>query len=256
MNRYHRQVSVPQFGEEGQKKLSSSKIMVVGAGGLGSPVIQYLAAAGVGELSIVDGDVVKESNLQRQVIHAGNIGLNKAISAQKFVENLNPGVRVTTHPFFVDPNNVLELVENCDVVISCPDNFRVRYLLNDACRILNRPIVHAAIYGFEGEAMTINTVNGSPCYRCLFPRAPQETDSGGVMGFTAGLFGCIQAAEALKLIAGLSVLTGKYMRGDLLSMEFFTTEIKQNPNCPVCTQKLSGIYPQNYEGTCEVTKFI
>lgn len=252
MNRYHRQVSVPEFGEEGQKKLSTAKVMIVGAGGLGTPVIEYLAAAGVGELSIVDGDVVEESNLQRQVIHAGNIGLNKAESAQEFVKELNPDVEVITHPFFVDPDNVLEMVENCDVVVSCPDNFKARYLLNDACRILKKPMAHAAIYGFEGEVMTINP-KGSPCYRCLFPRAPQKEDS-AVMGFTAGLFGCIQAAETLKLIAGLPVLEGKYMRGDLLSMEFFTTEIKQNPDCPVCSQKLSDIYSENYEGNCEITK--
>lgn len=225
---------------------------MVGAGGLGSPVIQYLAAAGVGGLSIVDGDVVEESNLQRQVIHAGNIGLNKAESANEFVKELNPDVEVVTYPFFVEPDNVVELIENCDVVVSCPDNFKVRYLLNDACRILGKPMVHAAIYGFEGEAMTINT-GSSPCYRCLFPRAPQKEDS-AVMGFTAGLFGCIQAAEAIKLIADLPVLEGKYMRGDLLSMEFFTTDIKTNPNCPVCTKKLGDIYLENYEGTCEVTK--
>lgn len=253
MNRYHRQVSVSQFGEEGQKKLSSAKVMVVGAGGLGSPVTQYLAAAGVGELSIVDGDVVEENNLQRQVIHAGNIGLNKAESAQEFVNELNSDVEVIIHPFFVEPDNVLELMGNCDVVVSCPDNFKARYLLNDACRILGKPMVHAAIYGFEGEAMTVNTKD-SPCYRCLFPRAPKKEDS-AVMGFTAGLFGCIQAAEALKLIADLPVLEGKYMRGDMLSMEFFTTELKTNPNCPICSQKLSSIHPENYEGTCEVTKF-
>lgn len=251
MNRYHRQFSVPQFGKDGQKKLSSARVVVVGVGGLGTPVIQYLAAAGVGELSIVDGDVVEESNLQRQVIHAGNIGLNKAESAQKFVNELNPDVEVITHPFFVEPDNVLELVESYDVVVSCPDNFKTRYLLNDACKILGKPMVHSAVYGFEGEAMTIN---GSPCYRCLFPRAPQKEDS-AIMGFTAGIFGCIQAAEAVKLIADLPVLEGKYMRGDLLSMDFFTTEIKTNPNCPVCSQKLEDIYPENYEVTCEVTKF-
>lgn len=254
MNRYHRQVAVPQFGEEGQNKIFRSKVMVVGAGGLGTPVIEYLAAAGVGELSIVDGDKVEENNLQRQVIHAGKVGLNKAESAQKFVESLNPDVNVVSHPFFVEPDNVLELVEGCDVVVSCPDSFRVRYLLNDACKMLSKPMIHAAIYGFEGETMTIKTVNSSPCYRCLFPRAPQKEDS-AVMGFTAGLFGCIQAAEALKLIAGLPVLEGNYMRGDLLSMEFFTTEIKTNPNCPVCSQKLNDIYPENYNGNCEVTKF-
>jgi len=251
MNRYIRQIMVPDFGERGQEKLSKSKILVVGAGGLGSTAIAYLAAAGVGTLGIVDGDKVEENNLQRQVIHAGKIGMNKAESAKKFVKELNPDVKVHSYPFFVDSENVINLVENYDVVVSCPDNFKVRYLLNDACRILNKPLIHAAIYGFEGEAMTI--IN-SPCYRCLFPKASVESTS-AVMGFTAGFFGCIQAAEAIKIVASLPVLNGKYLRVDLLTMDFFLTDLKKNPECPICNGKLKGIFPENYEENCRIVRF-
>jgi adenylyltransferase/sulfurtransferase len=250
MNRYLRQIMVPEFGEKGQEKLSRAKILVVGAGGLGSTAIAYLAAAGVGEIGIVDGDVVEESNLQRQTIHAGNVGLNKAESAKKFVEELNPYVSVRSYPFYVTAENVIYLVEEYDIVVSCPDNFKVRYLLNDACRVLDKTLIHAAIYSFEGEAMTIEK---PPCYRCLFSEAPIETEN-PVMGFTAGFFGCVQAAESIKTVVGLSTLNGKYLRVDLLTMDFMLAEIKQNPECPVCSGKLSGIYPENYGGSCRIVR--
>ena len=212
------------FGEEGQKKLFDAEVLVVGAGGLGSAVIQYLAAAGVGTLGIVDGDVVEESNLQRQIIHAGNIGMNKAESAKLFVEKLNPDVHVKTYPFNITPENVLEIVKNYDVVISCPDNFKVRYLLNDACRIKGKPFIHAAIYGFEGEALTVIY---TPCYRCLFPEAPEITVS-AVIGSTAGVFGCIQASEVIKVITGYGdLLEGKLLRIDFSTMEFFEIALKR-----------------------------
>ncbi len=252
LKRYIRQI--PIIGEEGQKKLMKAKVLVVGAGGLGSPVIAYLAAAGVGKLGIADGDVVEEHNLQRQIIHAGNIGMNKAESAKKFVESLNPDVEVVAYPFDVDPSNVLEIVREYDVVVSCPDNFRTRLLLNDACKILKRPMVHAAIFGFEGEAMTIVD---TPCYRCLYMTFPKvdEVTATPIMGFTAGFFGCIQASEAIKLILGMDVLKGKMLRGDLQTMEFFEIEVSTNPNCPICSGKLRNIYPENYEGECKVVRY-
>jgi adenylyltransferase/sulfurtransferase len=242
---------VPEFGEKGQEKLFKAKILVVGAGGLGSSAIAYLAAAGVGKLGIVDGDVVEERNLQRQIIHAGKIGMNKAESAKKFAEELNPDVEVSSYPFNVTPENAMGLIEGYDVVLFCPDNFKARYILNDACRILNKPFVQSAVYAFEGEVMT---VRHSPCYRCVFPQAPEKLDS-AIMGFTAGFFGCIQAAEAIKLVSGLPVLDGKYLRVDLLSMDFVVMDIKQNPECPVCSGKLSDIYPENYKGNCKVIRF-
>ena len=243
--RYIRQI--PIIGEEGQKKLMKAKVLVVGAGGLGSSVIAYLASAGVGKLGIADGDVVEEHNLQRQIIHAGNIGMNKAESAKKFVEKLNPDVDVVAYPFNINPSNVLEIVKDYDIVVSCPDNFGTRLLLNDACRILGKPMVHAAIFGFEGEAMTIVD---TPCYRCLYTTFPKMEGGAAtaVMGFTAGLFGCIQASEAIKLILGMEVLKGRLLRIDLRTMEFFDVEISTNPNCPICNGRLRKIYPENYEG--------
>ncbi len=251
MNRYIRQI--PLIGEEGQERLMRAKVLVVGAGGLGSPVISYLAAAGIGKLGIVDGDVVEEHNLQRQVIHAGNVGMNKAESAKMFVERLNPDVEVEAYPFDIDPSNVIEIVKDYDVVVSCPDNFKTRLLLNDACRILGKPLVHAAIFGFEGEATTIVD---TPCYRCLYATFPkvEEVKDTPVMGFTAGFFGCIQASETVKLILGMDVLKGRLFRGDLRTMEFFEIEVSTNPKCPVCSGKLRRIHPENYEGSCEVVK--
>ncbi len=228
--RYSRQLEL--IGEDGQRKLRRAKVLVVGAGGLGSPVIAYLAGAGVGRIGIVDGDVVEEHNLQRQIIHAGNVGKNKAESAKEFVERLNPEVEAVAYPFHLNSDNVEELVREYDVVVSCPDNFETRLLLNDFCVKLGRPMVHGAIYGFEGEIMT---VRGSPCYRCLYVSFPKvDASAVQVMGFTAGFFGCVQASEAVKLILGMEVLEGKLFRGDLRSMEFFTIDVKPNPNCPAC----------------------
>jgi adenylyltransferase/sulfurtransferase len=250
MKRYIRQIMIPEFGEEGQKKLLKARVLVVGVGGLGSAVIAYLAAAGVGKIGIADGDIVEESNLQRQTIHAGKIGMNKAESAKDFVEGLNLDVDVVTHSFNITPHNVMDVIADYDVIVSCPDNLVTRYVLNDACKITGKPMVHAAIYGFEGEAMTIT----SPCYRCIFPKAP-KIEAHGVMGFTAGFFGCIQAAETIKLIVGLPTLEGRLLRADLLSMEFFEVEVSINPNCPLCSGKLKKIYVENYTESCRVVKY-
>jgi adenylyltransferase/sulfurtransferase len=251
MERYVRQIMVPEFGEEGQKKLFNAKVLVVGAGGLGSAAIAYLAAAGVGKLGIVDGDTVEESNLQRQIIHAGSIGINKAESARDFVEKLNPDVKVKTYSFGVTAENAQHIILDYDIVVSCPDNFVTRYILNDACRISNKPMVHAAVYGFEGEAMTIKN---SPCYRCILPEAP-KFEAQPVMGFTAGFFGCIQAAEAIKLITGVGKTLEELLRVDLSSMEFFEIPISKNPKCPICNGKLKKIHEENYKGSCRIVKY-
>ncbi|AEA47275.1 HesA/MoeB/ThiF family protein [Archaeoglobus veneficus] len=248
-DRYIRQISV--IGYDGQKRLQKAKILVVGAGGLGSSVIAYLAAAGVGKLGIMDGDVVEEHNLQRQIIHGGNVGINKAESAKLFVERLNPDVEVEVYPFRITPSNVMDIVGDYDIVVSCPDNLTTRYVLNDACRLLGKPIVHAAIHGFEGEAMT---VIGTPCYRCVFPRARSE-EKPGVIGPVAGLFGCIQAVEAIKLVLGMEVLSGRLLRADLRSMEFYEISISNNPECPVCSGRLKGIFEENYVNDCRVVRF-
>ena len=254
MDRYIRQIMVPEFGEKGQEALLKAKVLIVGAGAIGSAAILYLAAAGVGKLGIIDGDVVEEHNLQRQIIHAGKVGMNKAESAKLFAEELNPDIEVIAYPFNVTPNNVMELIKEYDIIVLCPDNLATRYLVNDACVLTGTPFVHSAIGGFEGEVMTVTK---PPCYRCVFPEAPEQIDQEpiGVMGFTAGFFGCILAAETIKLITGLRTLAGKYLRVDLLSMEFITVNIRPNPECPVCSGKLKGIYPENYDKSCKIVRF-
>ncbi|AGK61034.1 Dinucleotide-utilizing enzymes involved in molybdopterin and thiamine biosynthesis family 2 [Archaeoglobus sulfaticallidus PM70-1] len=252
MERYIRQLMIPYFGEEAQEKLLSSKVLIVGAGGLGSPVIMYLSSAGVGELTIVDFDAVEKTNLQRQVIHAGKIGWNKAESAMEFVSKLNPDVYVRTLKEKIEPGNVMDIINGHDLVVSCPDNFRTRFLLNDACRIKGIPLIHGAIFEFEGEAMTIT--DSSPCYRCLYPEAyPEKTP--GIIGATAGVIGSIQAVEAIKVLTGLGDLLDCLLRVDLLSMELFKIEIKRRDDCPICNGRLRQIYPENYEDSCRIVTY-
>jgi adenylyltransferase/sulfurtransferase len=223
----------------------------VGAGGLGSAVIGYLAAAGVGKLGIVDGDVVEENNLQRQLIHAGNVGLNKAESAALFVEKLNPEVSVEIYPYHITPENARKLVARYDVIAGCPDNFETRYLLNDTCKLENKPFVHAAVYSYEGEVAVFTE---SPCYRCYIPRAG-VSHSRAILGSTAGVFGSIQAGEVIKLVTGSEgVLKGEILRGDLSSMEFIRIKIERRVDCPLCSGKLKEIFPENYQDECEVRK--
>ncbi len=248
--RYSRQIMIPYFGLEGQEKLLKSKVLVVGAGGLGSPVIMYLAAAGVGNLTVVDFDTVEKSNLQRQVIHSGKIGWNKAESAKDFVERLNPDVNVETIKDEIGPENVMDIIKGHDVVVSCPDNFRTRFILNDACRIADIPLVHAAIFEFEGEAMTITS---TPCYRCLYPTAPIPKVP-GIIGATAGVMGSIQAVEALKIITGIGETLSGLLRIDLQTMEFFNIGINPSDECPVCSGRLRKIYPENYIDSCKVVR--
>ncbi|WP_456467643.1 HesA/MoeB/ThiF family protein [Archaeoglobus sp.] len=254
-DRYKRQIEV--FGISGQEKLTKAKVLVIGAGGLGSPVIAYLAAAGVGRIGIVDGDSVEESNLQRQIIHAGNLNENKAESAAKFVEKLNPDVVVDIYPYSINPKNAVDLIEPYDVVVGCPDSFRVRYLINDACMLLKKPFVHAAVYGWEGE---LSVFTGKPCYRCYLPKAPEESGSAisgrAIIGATAGTFGAMQAAEVIKLVTESGdVATGRIVRGDLSTMEFFSFGIPENPECPVCSGKLREILEENYTGRCEIRRY-
>ena len=250
MNRYIRQIEV--IGEEGQKKLLKARVLVVGAGGLGSAVIAYLASAGVGKIGIVDGDTVEDSNLQRQIIHVGKIGMNKAKSAEEFVKKLNPDVEVVTYPFEITPQNVNEIIKDYDIVVGCPDSFRVRYILNDACALNKKPYVHGAVYAFEGE---VGVFFGNPCYRCYLPIAPKDHGK-GIIGSVAGVFGCLQATEVIKLITGYGeVLRGKILRIDLSSMEFLEISVKPMRMCPICSDKLKGIFEENYIGSCEVKRF-
>ncbi len=256
IKRYARQIIMPEIGGKGQKKLLESSVLIVGAGGLGSPAIQYLAGAGVGKIGIADGDRVDESNLQRQTIHAGNLGMNKAESAKTFVERLNPDVEVVVYPFHISPNNVREIVRNYDVILDCTDNFISRFLINDACVIEGKPFVHAAVLRFEGEIMTV--IPGSTCYRCVFKHAPPPgsvptCQEAGVVGATTGVLGTLQAIEAIKLILGIGdLLVNRMLHIDLLSMDFTELKLRKDENCPICSGRVTDIIPEKYAESCQL----
>jgi adenylyltransferase/sulfurtransferase len=258
LDRYSRHVILDDVGPEGQKRLLDARVLVVGAGGLGAPVIQYLAAAGVGAIGIVDDDVVERSNLQRQVIHGdGDVGRSKVDSAADFVADLNPDVDVERHELRLDAGNARELVADYDVVVDCSDNFATRYVVNDAARIEEVPVSHGAIYKFEGQATTL--APDGPCYRCLFPEPPEpgtvpDCASTGVLGVLPGTVGCLQATEAVKLIIGAGdPLVGRMLFYDAMDLSFETVPYARNPDCPVCgddgIDTLDGI---DYAAGCQI----
>ncbi|RBI61264.1 adenylyltransferase [halophilic archaeon] len=239
LDRYSRHIIMDEVGTDGQAALLDASVLVVGAGGLGSPAIQYLAAAGVGTLGVADDDVVERSNLQRQVVHGDDdVGRPKVDSAAEFVADLNPDVTVERHRTRVEPGNVEELVDGYDFVVDATDNFRTRYLVNDACTLADVPFSHGAIYKFEGQVTTVTP--GGPCYRCLFPEAPPEgmvadCASTGVLGVLPGTVGCVQATEAVKAVVGVGdLLEGRMLFYDAMAMGFEEVEYRQNPDCPVC----------------------
>jgi molybdopterin/thiamine biosynthesis adenylyltransferase/rhodanese-related sulfurtransferase len=238
--RYGRHLVLPEVGMEGQRRIKGSRILLVGAGGLGSPAALYLAAAGVGHLSIIDFDVVELTNLQRQVLHGTrDVGRPKTESARDRLLDLNPHVSVAVHQTRLDAGNALGLVRDHDLVLDGADNFATRYLVSDACVLAGRPNVHASIYRFDGQASVFATADG-PCYRCLHPTPPPPGEvpscaEGGVLGVLPGLLGTIQATEALKLVAGIGQpLVGRLLLVDALSMQFRTVKIRRDPDCPAC----------------------
>ncbi|MEF8820263.1 MAG: molybdopterin-synthase adenylyltransferase MoeB [Haloferacaceae archaeon] len=239
LDRYSRHVIMDEVGPEGQAALLDASVLVVGCGGLGAPVIQYLAAAGVGSLTLVDDDAVERSNLQRQVIHAdADVGAPKVESARDYVERLNPDVSVDAREVRVARPNAADLVADHDLVVDGSDNFPTRYLLNDACRLASLPLVHGAVYKFEGQATTL--VPDGPCYRCLFPEAPEpgtipDCATTGVLGVLPGAVGAIQATEAVKLVVGFGdPLVGRLLFYDAADTTFETAEYRARPSCPVC----------------------
>lgn len=239
LDRYSRHIIMDEIGPEGQANLLDGSALVVGAGGLGSPVIQYLAAAGVGRIGIVDDDEVERSNLQRQIVHAdADVGRPKAESAAEYVTDLNPDVTVEARVQRVDRHNAAEFVGAYDVVVDASDNFGTRYLLNDVSRLRDTPLVHGAIYRFEGQATTL--VPDGPCYRCLFPEAPAPGEvpdcaTTGVLGVLPGTVGCIQATEAAKLLLESGEpLDGRLLFYDAMEMNFETVPYAADPGCPVC----------------------
>ncbi|MEZ5335093.1 MAG: molybdopterin-synthase adenylyltransferase MoeB [Methanolobus sp.] len=259
MERYARHIALKEIGKKGQEKLLRSSVLCIGAGGLGSPVIQYLAAAGVGTLGIMDADVVDESNLQRQVIHAGMAGLEKVKSASDFVSRLNPDVKVNTYNMWAAADNIMDIVAEYDIVVDCSDNFTTRYLVNDACVLQDKPLSHGSIFRFEGQVTTIVPGKG-PCYRCLFERAPPESSvktcrEAGVMGVLPGVIGSIQASEVIKQLLGIGEsLVGRMVYFDALHMVFDEISMKKNPDCPVCGENplITEITGENYRNDCSL----
>lgn len=238
--RYRRHLVIPEVGEEGQAKLLRSKVLLMGAGGLGSPAALYLAAAGVGTLGVVDMDVVDLSNLQRQVIHTQDrAGKPKTESARMTIQALNPDVKVVPFQERLTSENVLRVLEGFDMVIDGGDNFPTRYLLNDACVVLNKPNIHGSIYRFEGQVTTFIPHQG-PCYRCLYPMPPPaemapSCAEAGVLGVLPGIIGLLQANEALKLILGVGEpLVGRLLTFDALETRFSELKLRRDPSCPVC----------------------
>jgi molybdopterin/thiamine biosynthesis adenylyltransferase/rhodanese-related sulfurtransferase len=240
-HRYSRHTIMPEVGEEGQLKLLDAKVLLIGAGGLGSPAAIYLAAAGVGVIGIVDFDVVDTSNLQRQIIHRlEDVDLPKVESAARAIAQLNPDVKVVGHQTQITSENAFDIISQYDVVINGSDNFPTRYLVNDACVLLGKPLVDGSIFRFEGQVTVYDTANGGPCYRCLYPDPPPPGEvpscaEGGVLGVLPGIIGSQQALEAIKIILGLGdTLAGRLILFDALDHEFRELKIHKNHHCPVC----------------------
>jgi len=238
--RYSRHLILPEVALEGQQRLKASRVLLIGAGGLGSPLALYLAAAGVGTIGLVDFDVVDVTNLQRQIVHGSkDVGRPKLESARDRLKDLNPHVHVEGYETRLTSENALEIVRDYDIVIDGTDNFATRYLTNDACVILGKPNVYGSIYRFEGQSSVFATEDG-PCYRCLYPEPPPpglvpSCAEGGVLGVLPGLVGTIQATEGIKLLLGIGEpLIGRLLLIDALSMQFRTMKLRKNPNCPAC----------------------
>jgi adenylyltransferase/sulfurtransferase len=256
--RYSRHLIMPEVGMDGQLKLKNAKVLCIGAGGLGSPLLLYLGAAGVGRLGIVDFDIVDFTNLQRQVIHGtADVGRSKLESAQATIREINPHVEVVGYDARLTSENALELFRDFDIIVDGTDNFPTRYLVNDACVLLGKPNVYGSIFRFEGQASVFYARQG-PCYRCLYPEPPPpglvpSCAEGGVLGVLPGIVGCLQAMETIKLIIGQGqTLIGRLLVFDALGMKFRELKLRKNPDCPVC-----GAHPTitrliDYEQFCGI----
>jgi adenylyltransferase/sulfurtransferase len=256
--RYSRHFLLPEVGEEGQAKLLQAKVLMVGAGGLGSPSAYYLAAAGVGTIGIIDNDVVDISNLQRQILHANDrVGVPKVESAKKTLEGLNPDVKVVPYQAKLTSENIMEIIKDYDLVVDGCDNFPTRYLVNDACVLTGKPNVHGSIFQFEGQATVFYPGQG-PCYRCLYPEPPPaemapSCAEAGVLGVLPGLIGVIEALEAVKLILGKGdTLVGRLLHFNTLTMEINTLKLRRDPNCPMCGDNPTIHQLIDYEEFCSL----
>jgi molybdopterin/thiamine biosynthesis adenylyltransferase/rhodanese-related sulfurtransferase len=262
--RYGRHLSMPEVGEEGQIRLMESRVLLIGAGGLGSPAALYLAAAGVGTLGIVDDDVVDRSNLQRQLLHRdSSVGMAKVRSAQQTLADVNPAVNVIPHETRLDSSNVEALFDGYDVVLDGSDNFPTRYLVNDACVKLGLPNVHGSIFRFDGQVSVFWPAYGErrgPCYRCLFPQPPPpelapSCAEAGVLGVLPGIIGCLEAIETIKILLSIGdPLVGRLLAYDALRQQFTELKIKPNPSCAYCSPGAKFPGYVDYEGFCSASR--
>jgi adenylyltransferase/sulfurtransferase len=260
IRRYSRHLILPEVGLAGQKKICSTSVVCIGAGGLGSPIAMYLAAAGIGKIGIVDFDTVDFSNLQRQIIHGTpDVGRPKSESARDTIQRINPNVEVVLHNTRITSENALEILAQYDIVVDGTDNFPTRYLTNDACVLLKKPNVYGSIFRFEGQASVFAPHLNGPCYRCLYPEPPPpgmvpSCAEGGVLGVLPGIVGCIQATEILKLALGKgSSLIGRLLTFDALKMKFRELRLRRDPQCPLCGENPTITKLIDYEMFCGIT---
>jgi molybdopterin/thiamine biosynthesis adenylyltransferase/rhodanese-related sulfurtransferase len=259
IRRYSRHLILPEVGLAGQKKIKATSVLCIGAGGLGSPIAMYLAAAGIGKLGIVDFDTVDYSNLQRQILHAdADVGRPKAQSAKETITGINPNVEVVLYNTRITSGNAFELIRPYDIVVDGTDNFPTRYLTNDACVLLKKPNVYGSIFRFEGQASVFAPHLGGPCYRCLYPEPPPpgmvpSCAEGGVLGVLPGIIGCIQATEILKLAIGRgSSLVGRLLLFNALDMKFRELKLRRDPECPLCGKNPTIKELIDYEQFCGI----
>jgi molybdopterin/thiamine biosynthesis adenylyltransferase/rhodanese-related sulfurtransferase len=259
IRRYGRHLIMPEVTLEGQQKLKAARVIVIGTGGLGAPILAYLAAAGVGHIGVVDFDTVDLSNLHRQIIHkTGNVGKAKTLSAVEMMRDINPQIEIKTYETSLRSDNALELLKDYDIVIDGTDNFPTRYLVNDACALLDKPNVYGSIFRFEGQA-TVFWASQGPCYRCLYPEPPEpgtvpSCAEGGVLGVLPGVVGTIQATEAVKLIIGQGdPLIGRLLLFDALKMKFKELKLRKDPKCPLCGTNKTITELIDYDFFCGVS---
>lgn len=259
IRRYSRHLILPEVGMAGQKKIKGTSVLCIGAGGLGSPIAMYLAAAGVGRIGLVDFDEVDYSNLQRQILHGtSDVGRPKGESAKDTLQEINPNCQVDVHKTMITADNAMELIKPYDIVVDGTDNFPTRYLTNDACVLLGKPNVYGSIFRFEGQASVFAPSLGGPCYRCLYPEPPPpgmvpSCAEGGVLGILPGIIGCIQATEIIKLALGQGTsLVGRLMLYNALDMKFREVKLRPDPACPVCGENPTVTELIDYEMFCGI----
>jgi adenylyltransferase/sulfurtransferase len=260
IERYSRQIILPNIGGKGQEKLLNAKVLIIGAGGLGSPAALYLASAGVGRIGIVDSDKVELNNLQRQILHSTkDVGRAKVESARDRINAINEDVKVITYHLRLTSENILEIIKDYDIVVDGSDNFPTRYLVNDACVLSKKPLSHGGIFRFDGQAITI-IPGESACYRCLFPEPPPpglvpSCQEAGILGVVAGIIGTIQANEVLKYILGIgNLLTGKLLVFNALDSSFRQVRVPKDPKCPVCGENPTLTKLIDYEQFCQIRR--